>query len=90
MILLVKMPPKKIRRLPPEGKVIEKPEDAAWKNWFNELSEEEHKKNLKQLGLGDDEFEEWEQMHGHLDEIIDGEEAAAEESVPKSGKKKKK
>ena len=79
---------KKSRRLPPEGKRIEKPEDVSWKKWFESLDEEEHKKNLKMLGLDEAEFEEWEQMHGCLDEIIGAEEDVAEkkEKSKKKGK----
>lgn len=41
-----------------EGK-IEKPEDKAWEEWFNKLDTKEHEKYLKQLGLDDEEIQEW-------------------------------
>lgn len=30
---------------------IEKPEDAEWRNWFNQLSQKDHETYLEKLGL---------------------------------------
>jgi len=44
----------------PDGK-IEKPEDKIWKEWFDKLDIKEHEQKLKQLGLDEDDIEEWEE-----------------------------
>ena len=46
----------------PDGK-IEKTEDKVWKEWFDKLSTNEHEKYLRQLGLGKEEIQEWEQAN---------------------------
>ncbi len=53
------------RRKPvPEGK-IEKPEDKVWKEEFEQMSVEDHKKALQQLGLDEEDIDEWEQTVGY-------------------------
>jgi hypothetical protein len=47
----------------PTGK-IEKPEDKAWREWFDSLGKEEHEQHLAQLGLDKEEIEEWEELEG--------------------------
>ena len=74
--------------MPSEGKKIDKPEDKAWEKWFNELGDAEHKKHLAQLGLDEEDVEDWKGMHGQLDEIIAAENEAAEDA--ENTKKKKK
>ena len=52
------------RRPVPDGK-IEKPEDGAWKEWFEGLDVKEHEKHLQQLGLDKEDIEEWELTGGY-------------------------
>ncbi len=47
----------------PGGK-IEKPEDKAWKEWYDKLGAKEHEKYLGQLGLGKNDIDEWEEVEG--------------------------
>ncbi len=47
------------RKRPVPGGKIEKPEDKAWNDWFTKLDAKEHEKYLKQLGLDEEEIEEW-------------------------------
>jgi hypothetical protein len=53
------------RRVKPalEGK-IEKPEDKAWKEWYDKLDPKEHEEYLSKLGLDKDDIEEWEETEG--------------------------
>lgn len=51
------------RKERPDGR-IEKPEDRAWKDWYDKLAPEEHEKYLKQLGLDKEDIETWEETEG--------------------------
>ncbi|MEW6295581.1 MAG: hypothetical protein AB1467_04780 [Candidatus Diapherotrites archaeon] len=42
-----------------EGKVISKPEDKTWKEWYEKLSPKEHEEYLSKLGLSKSELEEF-------------------------------
>lgn len=53
-----------LRKKPVPDSKIEKPEDKAWKDWYDKLSPEEHEKALAQLGLDKEEIEEWEETEG--------------------------
>ena len=88
MVLLVEMARTGAVKKSAEGAKLEKPEDRAWNEWFSGLKEEDHKKHLAQLGLDAEDVEDWKEMHGHLDEIIETEQDAAEEAE-KTKKRKK-
>lgn len=48
---------------PLEGeKLPETPDFQAWKKEFESMSKDEHKQKLLELGLDDEEIEEWEEM----------------------------
>jgi hypothetical protein len=55
------------RRKPVEGKVISKPEDKIWREWYNKLTPEDHDKMLQKLGLDEEDREEfkevWQEEH---------------------------
>lgn len=54
--------PKKKPVKPSEGaRLKEKAEDKAWKQWFNQLSTQEHKSYLTKLGLDEEDIKEWEE-----------------------------
>ena len=55
--------PKRSPNLKPEGK-IEKPEDKAWREWYEKLDPKEHEEYLSKLGLDKEEIEEWEEAEG--------------------------
>ena len=50
-------------KLKPGGK-IEKGEDKAWQEWYNELDVKEHENYLSKLGLDKEDIEEWEEVEG--------------------------
>ncbi len=53
------------RRLKPvPGGKIDKPEDKAWREWFNKLDAKEHEDYLSKLGLDKGDIEEWEETEG--------------------------
>ncbi|MDO8538416.1 MAG: hypothetical protein Q7S21_06025 [archaeon] len=52
---------KKNRRLPEEGKKIQKAEDKDWGQWYSKLSVQEHEEMLSKLGFDKEELEEWEE-----------------------------
>ena len=52
---------KKNRRLPEEGKKIQKSEDKQWGEWFSKLKPEEHEEMLSKLGFSKEELDEWEE-----------------------------
>ena len=54
------MPRARVSRKVPEGR-IEKPEDKAWKEWFDKLSIKEHESYLAKLGLDEEDIKEWEE-----------------------------
>jgi hypothetical protein len=75
----------------PEGK-IEKAEDKVWKEEFDSMKVEDHEKILHQLGLDEEDIQEWEEMAGfkepkpeHL-ELVEGDEEE-KKPVKKAGKK---
>lgn len=74
---------------PPEGTKIEKPEDKAWKEWYNGLDVKEHEKHLTQLGLDKEDIEEWEEVEGYK-EPSESPDAVREEDEKAPVKKKKK
>ncbi len=56
--------PRSTKKKPvPEGK-IEKSEDKVWQDWYNKLDAKEHEKHLAQLGLDDEDIQEWEEAEG--------------------------
>jgi hypothetical protein len=57
------MPKSLKNRKIPEGK-IEKPEDKVWLDWYNKLDAKEHEEKLSQLGLDQDDIQEWEEVEG--------------------------
>jgi hypothetical protein len=78
---------------PPEGaKMKETADMIAWKKEFQKMKTEDHKDKLKELGLDDEDLEEFEAMEkGELtieDEMAGAEKEVVEES-PKGKKKKK-
>jgi len=50
---------KRNKRMPEEGRKIEKAEDNEWNDWFSHLSVEEHEEMLSKLGFSKEELEEW-------------------------------
>ncbi len=72
-------------RAKPDGKIL-KQEDKYWNEWFTGLKEKDHDKFLGQLGLDNEDIDEWHQSHGKLDEVIAQEEAA--ETAPSKKSKK--
>ena len=71
----------------PNGK-IEKPEDKAWKEWYDKLDPKEHEEYLSKLGLEKEDIEEWEESGGLKGAAECGEEP--EEMPAGVGKAKKK
>jgi len=47
----------------PRGK-IEKPEDKAWREWFDNLDVKAHEAHLAKLGLDKEDIAEWEELEG--------------------------
>ena len=47
------------QKKPVEGKVIAKAEDKTWKEWYNNLTPEDHDKMLEKLGLDKEDREEF-------------------------------
>ncbi len=43
---------------------IEKSEDKAWQEWFNNLDVKEHETHLAQLGLDKEDIADWEEAEG--------------------------
>jgi len=78
--------PRKLKK-PPEGVKIEKPEDTAWKEWYEGLDVKEHEKHLSQLGLDKDDIEEWEEMEGYKEPTVSPE--GKNEAKKEPSKKKK-
>ncbi len=64
-----------------------KPEDKYWGEWFSGLKEKDHDKFLGQLGLDDEDIDEWHHSHGKLDEVIAKEEEAAQAPSLKKARK---
>jgi len=81
-----------IKKKPKIGKTVEKPEDKEWQKWYAELDNKEHESKLKQLGLADDEIDEWEDMQkkGVTLEDLESATTADDEPIIKSAKKIKK
>ncbi len=52
-------------RKPAEGKSISKPEDKVWHEWYDKLSPEEHAKMLKNLGLDNEDIDEFKEEVFH-------------------------
>ena len=72
----------------PDGK-IEKPEDKAWKEWYEKLAPKEHEEYLSKLGLEKEEIEEWGQ-HSVLQGLEQEAGPAGIEPQPGNAKKLKK
>jgi hypothetical protein len=76
---------------PPEGaKMKETADMVAWKKEFERMKTEDHKAKLKELGLDDDDLEEFEAMEKgelSLEDEIAGVEKVSEEKPKKKGKK---
>lgn len=81
--------PRKLNK-PPEGaRLPETPDMKAWREEFEELREEDHLKKLAELGLDEEELEEFKKMEKGVpleDELLSEE----SEEAPKKGKKNKK
>ncbi len=78
---------------PPEGaKLRDTPDMIAWKKEFEKMKTDDHKAKLKELGLDDDDLEEFEAMEkGEIsveDEMSGVEKVPAEEEKPKKKGKK--
>jgi len=69
-----------------DGKIL-KQEDKHWNEWFSGLKEKDHEKLLGQLGLDNEDIDEWHHSHGKLDEVIAKEEEAAQAPAPKKARK---
>ena len=75
----------------PEGK-IEKAEDKMWKEEFDSMDVKDHEKALHQLGLDEEDIEEWEEMAGFKEpkpehmELVE-EKSEEKKPVKKPGKK---
>lgn len=65
----------------PEGR-IEKPEDKAWKEWYEKLDPKEHEEYLSKLGLGKEDIEEWEEAGGFKGQSAGSEDSEEAEEVP--------
>ena len=65
----------------PEGK-IEKPEDKAWKEWYEKLAPKEHEEYLSKLGLGKEDIDEWEATGGFKGATAGGEDSEETEEAP--------
>ena len=76
---------------PPEGaKMKETADMVAWKKEFAKMKTEDHKSKLKELGLDDEDLEEFEALEKGektLDDEFNPEAPAAEEQTPKKKKK---
>jgi hypothetical protein len=48
------------KKVPQEGKKIEKPEDKVWREWYNKLSQKDHEEMLAKLGIDKKEKQELE------------------------------
>lgn len=88
------MPKKRVIQKP-DGK-IEKAEDKIWNEWFEGLDVKEHEQKLKQLGLDEEDIEEWEEVEGFKPEkkpepekTVKSEKKTNPEKKPKPEKKKK-
>jgi len=44
---------------PVEGKVISKPEDKSWKEWYEKLTPRDHEAMLSKLGISKEDREEF-------------------------------
>jgi hypothetical protein len=75
---------------PPEGASLPESADMrAWREEFEQMGEEEHLKKLAELGLSEDELEEFKEMEKGVpieDELL----SSVEEDKPKKSKKMKK
>lgn len=71
------------------SKKIEKSEDKEWRKWYEGLDEKEHEAKLKQLGLADDEIEEWENLQEKGVTLEDLEAATTTDDKPQKKTKKK-
>ena len=78
-----------IKKKTTSNKSIEKPEDKEWQKWYKELDGKEHEAKLKQLGLADDEIDEWEEMQAKGITLKDLEEATTAVDEPEKKTKKK-
>jgi hypothetical protein len=77
---------------PPEGaKMKETADMVAWRKEFSKMKADDHKAKLKELGLDDDDLEEFDAMEkGEIsieDEMSGVEKAPVEENAPKKKKK---
>ena len=80
--------PRKLKK-PTEGAKLEKPEDKAWKEWYDGLDVKEHEKHLAQLGLDKEDINEWEEVEGYKEPSGDLEEVEEKPKKKVSAKKKK-
>lgn len=73
----------------PDGR-IEKPEDRVWKEEFEAMTVEDHERALHQLGLDDEEIEEWEETVGYKEKRPEREEGLEQENQGRQSKQVKK
>lgn len=53
------------KKAPKSGK-IEKAEDKEWREWFNTLTKDDHKKYLQKLGLDEEDLDEMDEIKKEL------------------------
>ena len=79
------------KKPPAEGAKIDKPEDTAWNEWYNNLDEKENENLLKKLGLDDEDIGVLEEIDNVSDILspVDKKEAGKKEQTTskKLGKK---
>ena len=78
-----------IKKKSASSKKIEKSEDKEWQKWYQELDNKEHEAKLKQLGLADDEIDEWQDMQKKGITLEELEAATVAEDKPEKKPKKK-
>ncbi len=67
---------------------IEKPEDRTWHEWFDKLSDKDHKAYMEKLGLDDEDQAELPEIEKELNELPIGEEVRLQEQkIVKKGRK---
>ena len=77
-----------VKKKPIISKKIEKSEDKEWRKWYEGLDDKEHEAKLKQLGLEEDEIDEWEDMQEKGVTLEELEKATTSGNPEKKTKKK--
>lgn len=78
-----------VRKKTTHSKKTKKSEDKERCKWYEGLDKKEHEAKLKQLGLADDEIEEWENMQEKGVTLEDLEAATTTDDKPTKKTKKK-